>query len=153
MSRYTKNRICPDCARNVFWATKKRGSARPVKCVDVKGCGWRGPFYNSIPVPKRKIRPSKRKEFLKAMSDALDSEVSGRKAIDDFENHTLSHPYADPSPDGNEEMSMYIDKLTQIRLLQAFVEVVGIEEKWVKDLILRNEVERLFPNHGKVIRK
>lgn len=139
------NRRCPNCGGVLRWVSKTKGSARPIGCSDAVRCKWAGKYYDSMPIRKRKMDPSKMDVMLKSMQEVLDLQVSGTRAIDKFEDYVLQHPYADPDDHGNKVMKSYISRVVRLQFLQDMLELSDISDDNIKTMVMENEVHMLFP--------
>ena len=139
------NRRCPECGEGLRWASKTRGSARPVRCSDRVSCKWGGKYYDSMPVRNRRVDPNKMDVMLKSMHGVLDMQISGTRAISKFEDYALQHPYADPTPHGNEVMKSYIARVARLQFLQDLLGMSDIDDDSIKTMVMENEVHMLFP--------
>ena len=146
-----QNRRCPECGEKVRWASKNRGPSHTVKCIDRVSCKWRGPYYDTMPLRRKRVDPSQMDQLLKAMHRSLDLMVSGTRAISKFEDFTLQHPHADPDPRGNQAMSSYLAKVALLQFLQEVLAMSSIEDEDLKKLILENEACSMFPRPPNIV--
>lgn len=148
-SKKINSRRCPSCSKRITWSTNKKGPGKSVQCIDYIRCKWKGPFYDSVPAHQSSPDRESKKAMLALMHRALNMEVSGSRALYEFEEFTLQHPNADPSEKGNKEMERYISNISQLQFLQGILDMSDIRDDDIKSLIMKNEVDRIFPKGSK----
>lgn len=125
---------------------EKSSQERLCECVNALNCRWNGPYYLTLPLTLSNIVKSDvdyKEAYLKLFQLVVNQQLSGEFALAELERYLQNHPNADPDSRGHREISRYIKKLSQLRLLSGLIDIVGMGA--YKDHLMVREIQYLFP--------
>ena len=117
-----------------------------LSCRKEAVCGWVGRFYESIPLGPQTVitaEPDWGRIFLTLLSTGFEQQSDMTKALEEFDQFLLNHPFGDPDSKGKADLKIYIARLTQLRLFISMIDTLGLSA--YRDSLMESEIARLFP--------